>query len=433
MFHLNESGLVLFSFRTTQHSEAGATVLLKGTFSCSNGSKAVPAAKQRKISGDKRFMDKIGRSLCWPSDLAPHKPYTDVVVIGSWHSPGGRPVRQGRAGFRLGPISRELQILGPRIAAKDRDGAEWVVTEPGSIETLPLRWEYSAGGLRDARNPFGLGQDPIRPGYPIRVDMPQIQASNAPHASPADKHPPENFAPVPAQFSSRKQLAGTRDLRWATFRAPFPPDDFDPSFHNAAPPGQLAGNRPRGDEVVEWHNLNPEHSKLVTQLPGLRPLAAFLIVSDDEPRADMLRLELDTVVCLPDTLEIVLVWRGFVPLGDEEKLVGLGCRTVPLDSKDDGADLPTALVARMPRPTARPMPAAPADLAAKAAKRAEAAAEETHALMGEVSKLADNPALPADIQALLRTETDPHRLASTLQARLMELLAEFSARYPPKA
>ena len=89
---------------TVAPPQSSLTLIVKGTFDIKDGTTCTPAEKQRKVSGDQPYLDDIGRSLAWASDLAPFKPRTDVYVIGSFHQPGGVAAPEGRASFTLTPM-----------------------------------------------------------------------------------------------------------------------------------------------------------------------------------------------------------------------------------------------------------------------------------------------------------------------------------------
>src|SRR5882757_6513382 len=128
------------------------TLVVKGTFDLKDGAICTPSEKQRGISGDEPYLDDVGRSLAWASDLAPFKPRTDVYVIGAFHQPGGVAAPEGRASFTLGPLHKELAFFGARSAVRQADKPV-SITAPAPMVSVPLRWEYSFGGLDDPRNP----------------------------------------------------------------------------------------------------------------------------------------------------------------------------------------------------------------------------------------------------------------------------------------
>src|SRR5918996_324446 len=53
-------------------------------------------------------------SLKYDSDLVRTKTTTDVVVLGHVYAPGGKPVTECEAGFRVGPIVKRVRVVGDR-------------------------------------------------------------------------------------------------------------------------------------------------------------------------------------------------------------------------------------------------------------------------------------------------------------------------------
>lgn len=139
-------------------------------------------------------------SVLEESDLAPFKPYCDVIVIGHAHAPAGLPARTWEAGLRITStrakrefpdpplpvrppgvrltadelrehqaqvqearrLSREqrtpqvlldktLRFTGPREFRHGLVG--WNLSEPDPAVSVPLRWEYAFGGTSQMLNP----------------------------------------------------------------------------------------------------------------------------------------------------------------------------------------------------------------------------------------------------------------------------------------
>jgi hypothetical protein len=306
---INETGLAMAVVAADPGAvDAVALILVKGTFRLvpDGTCEPLPEAEQRPCSADTIHMDELGRTPDWVTDFAPFKPHTDCFVLGAAHAPGGTPIPGFTAGFQLGPIVKTVQVWGPR-----RWLATGAFTPPEPVATVPLRWELSAGGLGNPANPYGRGEDPDEDGI---VFLPQIEHPAHLVQRRAEPKPPANLAPVPAWFPERSAKSGTRDQRWALFRAPLPPKDADASFHNAAPFDQQAGNYPKGAEQIVLHNLHPTIPKLTTGLPGLRPCVT-LVRTDDA--AETVTLRLDTVILMPDNDQVVLLWRGRAAAADQ--------------------------------------------------------------------------------------------------------------------
>ncbi|MCK8784364.1 DUF2169 domain-containing protein [Roseomonas sp. NAR14] len=405
---VNETGLrLMVQGDHVRRPDISAVCILKGTFALVPGGACtpLPEAAQRPFCGTEPHLDDLGRTPRWLSDLAPCKPHTDFLVNGHFHAPGGVPVPHGRAAAHLGPMHKELLFFGERC---------WligdVISETVPTARVPLRWELAFGGLRDPRNPWGRGLAPEPDGI---VRLPQIEDPAAPVQRRADRPEPANFAGMPEQFAERRARAGTRDHRWALFEAPFPPKDYDPSFHNTAPRGQRAGNHPRGDEGLRLVNLHPTVPDLATWLPGLRPRVALVRETGE---AEEIAMPLDTVVALPDEDQLVLLWRGNAPAR---------ARHLP-----DVA----LVVATMERLSEEPAPTEAVTAAAAARWRAmqpaDNAAETEAAIaaaLGEARKLLEKVALPDEVRAVVESATDPQLVFDALVRHAQDELKRLGA------
>lgn len=397
------------------------TFILKGTFTLKPDAPCEVAKKQRPLEGDRRHLDEIGRSPAWASDLAPFKPHTDFFVLGAFHQPGGRPAPEGRASFELGPLRKELAFFGPRVATQIAEG-NWHIGAPEPMTSVPLRWEFSFGGLGDKRNPMGMGIDPLEPAPgekpgPRRIPLPQIEDPRFPLQRIGQRPAPANFAPVPASFQERRRKLGTRDRRWQVFRSPLPPKDYDPSYHNAAPGDQQAGNHPRGDEKLILRNLHPKIPELVTALPGLRPRLALVRLTAAGPVAEEVRLHLDTIVAVPDEDQLVLLWRGVTEVHTRihpDEIPMVACDMEPLGPTSTLDDMQAKLLARYLEENSD---------AGQKAHDAE--------VMAGIREMLGKASLPPELAKLVQTEADPKTLFNALDSHLGQLLADLERKYPP--
>jgi hypothetical protein len=391
---------------------SSASFVVKGTFDIMPGAPAVPSKEQKPFGLDQAFMDDLGRSLAWPSDLVPWKPNTDFFIIGAFHQPGGVAAPEGRAGFRFGPLRKELRILGPRIATRRKGEESWSITPPAPVTQVPLRWELSRGGLRDRRNPYGLGGDPARTEEGETLRLPLIEGLPAPDQ-------PANFAPVPPIFLERARKLGTRDQRWSLFRAPLPPEDFDPSHVNAAPQDQQAGDSPRGDEAITLVNLHRDHPELTFFLPGLRARVAVLRQTEAGVVAEEVAMRIDTVAVLPEEDRLVLLWRGVLPLPSrnlDDTVLMAECAVEPIDTAAPAdPDLPRRLFDRYQ---------AGEDRVAKRAAMAEQLAR------AQMLKLLPKAKLPPAIAALIEGGAEAGVIVEALSKHIIETGHAILAKLP---
>ena len=288
------------------------TLVVKGSFRIVPGSalEALPEAEQAAISGDKRYLDELGRSLAYASDLEPYKVNGDLLVNASCHTPNGEPAPSCTVAISCGEWRKELKVFGDRIWMAAEDGSA-VASEPEPFTSMPLRWELAFGGLESQDNPMGKGLDELeddegQPYWPL----PNIEDPDS-LIERLDDHPaPAGFAAIPPDWADRAAKYGTRDRRWATFRAPLPPKDFDHSYHNAAPDDQQFDGGFQGNETLTFENLHPEQEVLSVKLPGKRVRALAAVAGEAGQELVELPLTLDSVhVSIPDE-RATLVWRG---------------------------------------------------------------------------------------------------------------------------
>jgi hypothetical protein len=418
---VNNTPFVIFTFLSQVAPPArSCTIVMKATFKLADDRNWKPADKQRKPQRDTPFMDDLGRSLAWASDFVAFKPNFDLLVQGSFHQPGGVPAPDGRAFIKLGPIEKELLFHGPRFVFADADG-HWHITQTEPIAELPLRWEYSFGGLSDPRNPLGIGMDPMSDEQgPPRIPLPQIEYPDDQLRKLDDRPRPANFAPVPPRFAERLKKLGTRDQRWANFRAPLPPKDYDPSAHNAAPADQQATGFPRGNEVLFLRNLHPSIAELATPLPGLRARAGILRKVPHGMVAEEVWMRLDTIVALPDEDELVQVWRGVVALQgrSEEEILLVQVGTEQVEDEPEPFEAFSARMWEAYRATLPPekKPKPPPDISGE---------------MAQMRKMLGKVDLPSELREVVDNEPNPQKVLDALQKHVDDTLAALQKKYPP--
>jgi len=171
-------------------------------------------------------------SLKYEADFVLNKATTDVIVVGSAHAPGGRPVEQLDVGFRVGPIRRVLRVFG------DRYWGSFGASAPVPFASMPIVYERAFGGPDVAENPIG-------------TDEPTI-------LDPDDPKRPAGFGPLAPTWPARRKLLGA--LRRALDNAEIPPG-FDSSYFQSAPADQRVDFL-RGDERILLEGLHPSLPRL---------------------------------------------------------------------------------------------------------------------------------------------------------------------------
>ncbi|MBL9025854.1 MAG: DUF2169 domain-containing protein [Myxococcales bacterium] len=296
---------------STGPSRPALSLIVKGLFELKLGeaASAVPADEQEPIRGDEQHMDDLGRSLVHATDLCPLKTRGEVMLRGHCYPEGGRARAECDAGLEVGSIRKILKITGDR-----RFAANGTPTAPRPFEKMPLRWELTYGSLADPQNPLGRGVDAVpEPGEGQIVPLPNIEHPEHRMRAPGDRPPPVGFGPIAPSWAPRATRMGTRDARWAAFRAPLPPVDFDPRSFNAAPDDQQLdeGCYFRGDESFVLTHVRPEIGAFHGTLPGqrLRVFVALRAFKGQPGRFVEVEMRLDTVSFDADAERVTLVWR----------------------------------------------------------------------------------------------------------------------------
>lgn len=240
--------------------------------------------------------------------MVPRKLRGELTLDALCHPP--QPTKTCDVAFALGGLRKGLRVSGDRSWPNPTDTA--------LFSTLPIRWERAFGGLADPKNPLGRGLDPWPTASGPVHYLPNVEAPTALVQRAEDRPPAAGFGAISPQWSPRRDFQGTRDQRWAMFRAPLPPEDFSPLFYQAAPSDQqLAdGEFFRGDETLELWNLHPKLAHFIGALPGMR-LRLFLKrrATNDAPGSfTEVPLALDTLHIETEAETVTLLWRQDVAL-----------------------------------------------------------------------------------------------------------------------
>lgn len=249
-------------------------------------------------------------SLRYDSDLLALKPGTDVLVLGSAHAPGGRPVSTLPVTLRVGTLEKTLLVHGERVYY---DGVAGLTTTSAlPFVTRPMHYELAYGGsdtsdpdprrhVIDERNPVGRG---VARHAASLIDTP-AHAIEYPHGHPA-KTGPAGFGPIAPSWLPRRRLAGTYDAAWAATQKPLLPHDYDPAFAMSAPADQRVPQPLRGGERIGLIHMSPT-GMLAFELPTiqleLHSRFGRRRVAHDPPL-------LATVVVEPDESRLSLVWQS---------------------------------------------------------------------------------------------------------------------------
>jgi hypothetical protein len=280
-----------------QSREWMLTVVCKATFDLVGGELRLASAQEPINDADNHWDDDPRRSVYLPNDLVPFKKGADVTLVGHAFAPHHKPCRSLTVRLVVGAIDKAIEVHADRTW----NGESQIVEGP-PFAHMPLRYERAPGGP-GTPNPVGI---PRAPG-----PLPNLQASVRRAPLPSDSTP-LGFGPIAADWPQRVE-------RLRRHRASFPhtgwhghplPDDIDGEYFNVSPADQrLAEIAPDQDMLLE--HLHPDHARLATRLPGMRP-QAFVERPHAAPQdlamvADGLWIDTDRSIC-------TVTWRGKLPL-----------------------------------------------------------------------------------------------------------------------
>lgn len=238
-------------------------------------------------------------SIRVPSDLAPCKPGTEVLLAGHARHPAAfRDARWVDVTLSVEAqrtlLRKSVRVFGPRHWI-ERDGRR-VPSEPQRYEDTPLRWEWAWGP--NANNPVGRGLPAALAAADAAVECHRIEMAGASAMRPA------GFGALAADWEPRASRSGTvvDDL------APYPPSDRDPRHYGSAPDDQWLEQPLRGGETIVVAGVHA-HRAWTFRVPKLRPDVSWTIGG----RTDRSLPHLDTVQLDADEALVTLSWRVAFP------------------------------------------------------------------------------------------------------------------------
>lgn len=308
------------------------TVVGKVTFLLLPGECVLSSEQDEPNEEDNHWNDDPTRSVYAPSDRAPYKPRADVLLVGHAFAPSQQPVSSLMVRLVVGgELDKSIEVWRDRWF-RVQDGR---LLEGALFTKVPLRWERAAGGP-ETNNPTGIRFDGAPDMYGMAA-IPNLQPPGTYISRRSDTFAPVCFAPIAAKWPGRAQKLGRHGAAYfgGGLESGSLPEDFDYSYFQAAPPDQQVSEL-RPNERLVLENLHPEHSRLVTSLPGLRPRA---VVDRATGEREEIRLVADTLWIDTDRRICTLVWRGRLGLRhsqepgrvtfwiDGQPMVGVGAAT----------------------------------------------------------------------------------------------------------
>ncbi|WP_299911743.1 DUF2169 domain-containing protein [uncultured Paracoccus sp.] len=320
---LNQTGFVhQFTMAMDKSGREYLSFVVKGTFDFPREPTGKPqrSAEQRPLVMADEYMGAPGLSpVLWESDFAFRKSRCDIVLQGAAYAPGGKPAERVRVGLRVGPWSKQFDVVGPR---------EWRVVGPSITATRPYpfaRQVFSYGtafGGPDrtdpedkappayAANPVGLGFAAIRSQSRLTGQpLPNTEAVDQPVTSPYGEYRPMALGPIGRGWPARIRFGGTYDQSWIDHVFPFLPADFDERYFQMAPEDQQT-DPPETGAPVTLVNLTPGGRESFRLPDTALPIRIF---RGRETCLDVAQRP-DTLIFDPEARVFMLVWRVWVPM-----------------------------------------------------------------------------------------------------------------------
>ncbi len=287
-------------------------VVLKASFAVSPRGRLAPAAQPPPVRLADEASGEPGRSsILRASDLCPGKPGCDLVLLG--HAGRSRPAPQVDVLFRVGAMGREARVFGER-----RWGGSATLPDPAPFESVALTWENAWGGRdeavpegepaeEDPRNPVGIGFRARKSRRPVAGErLPQVEDPAQPVRGALDRPTPAGFGFVAPHWEPRRSFGGTYDAAWRRQRAPLPPTDLDPRYHQRGAPGLVAPAPPPAGTPVVVTGVVP-HGEIRFELPRVVPAGQIFF----RTRKVDLSFSLQTVLVDADALLVELTFGAY--------------------------------------------------------------------------------------------------------------------------
>ena len=329
---VNETPLAVRLFpRENLKGEPRLTVIVKATLRIDrDGSVRLAEPQLPVFTADQHYGDNPLASVRFESDVVPHKPRADIVLVGRAHAPHGQPVPRLDVGLRVGSLRRTLRVFGQRHwRFRSRLVLVPTMSAPEPFTTMDLVYERAFGGIDSAaacyceRNLAGVGfVGALTPASIDHKPLPNVEDPRDLIQAWDSRPRPVGFGFYGRGWQPRLHFAGTYDEQYRQERAPLWPQDFSYEFFNGAHPDLQVEGYLRGDEEVELEHLSPE-GLLRFQLPGLQPRVTIVRCGAPGEHSftqaggrgwsrpeERLPLVLDTLVLVPDQRLCYVVFRG---------------------------------------------------------------------------------------------------------------------------
>lgn len=309
---------------TDQYGTEKVVVAVKGTFKIPGRSEKVQLAEKQLpiLYADEYYGEPGKSSIKYPVDLVLGKINTDVGLIGSAFSSGGKRVKQLPVYLKVGQLQKSIMVIGDRHWEKRALMPGFQMTEPESFTELPIIYERAFGGVdqthKDEKKHGWYSQNPIGTGFRLNDNavenhhLPNLEDPTQLISSWKDKPSLSGFGFIDGHWEPRVGFAGTFDEKWRENHCPLLPLDFDLRFFNAAPLDLISKGFLLGGESVQLVNLSKK-GNLEFSLPKLDIKLMFRLGESRNPQ----KADLWTVVFEPPEDRFYLVWGGSFDFGKQ--------------------------------------------------------------------------------------------------------------------
>jgi uncharacterized protein YjbI with pentapeptide repeats len=294
--------------------EDALVLVLKGTYRLHPGARATPV-DPLEVIGDVFVGDDTFTAGCrYPSDLVPHKPKADAVLVGKAYAPSGNPATECSVRFAVGQASLALRVTGDRYWLDPANGA---VSAPKPFTEMELGYGRAFGGPGWAANPVGRGVHQEGAREAIERPLPNVEDPAALVRRVDDRPPPAGFGPLSPHWAHRMSKWPRIAAGWAAERWPWPPEALDYAYFNAAQPALQIDGYLRGDERIVCENLHPSERRFECELPRQRPRCFVVDEQAGNERFREMAMRLDSLWVDMEAETLALVWRGSLPVASE--------------------------------------------------------------------------------------------------------------------
>ena len=245
----------------------------------------------------------------WP------KPRGEYLIAGRCYVPGGAESGAARISIRFSQLSKTAYVFGDRRWTSPLHGIK-AISRPLPFKSMDLSWERAFGGEEEGENPVGVGVRPIAAKSGLEIPLPNIESPRHLIASSKDRPEPVGFGPKGLDWAVRLNNLGTFNDKWLRDHWPGVPGDFDFGYFNMAPSDQQLDGYFRGGETFNIRGMHPAQPQITGNTPKLR--ARVFCLRDGKNEVSEIKTSMDTVWFFPDRMIGLLIWRGRVPVGDDE-------------------------------------------------------------------------------------------------------------------